>query len=545
MKKIIKKLNVYVLYTILFVALCSIIFLGFIKSITNYTIITAIGMYFSGIAFIVYSKYNKKGKFATIIGSLIYVFSGYFLYECLKTPISTLPTILLPLMFLGVDRILKKNKYIIFILTSAVSAVFLAFDSYFLYAITIFTFLYAIIKYFNEYKDRGKKKFLVTFLKLILCYALGVLLVSIIVIHGFNKPLINPNFGFTYYDLDYYIKTFFMSAKTAYWAKAYMLPIILTVLPISVINFKKNRENRTWLITLSVLAIIFAIPFLSYMMNGFVFRTIRWSFVFNFVLAYIVTINVRDDLTYSPREFKFSKKCLILYLVLWFIFRSRIGMFSLTSIILAFIYLITLVARSLDYAELKKNQQFEYAENLKGPKSSIIKFRVKVVLLLILILNVLFFSWQLYSRLKYASDYVNIESTQIPSNSISSEIGFEFDGKYRDKIIVGNDLKIAKKRKSFELKFNQYVSEDYDIYLVIENLKYLSNDQYSITVKYGENKQKQVVRDTVKTPDDIKLDYILFNLGSFKEDYGNIKITFSNTGNYTFDNIKLLAIKNN
>ena len=454
-------------------------------------------------------------------------------------------------MFLGVDRIFKRNKYIIFIIASAILATSLTFNAYYLYIVTIFTFIYAIIKYFSEYKNNGKKDFCIEFIKMLLCYIIGVLFTSLVLLHTINifkNTSINIDLGFTYYDFKYCVRSLFMSSKTAYWTKPYVLPIFLTVLPIALLNFKKNKENRTMLITLLVLTLLFIIPWTSYALNGFVFETNKWSFVFSFVLAYIVTINIRDNLTYSPREFKFVKKSLILYLVIWFLFRSNIGNFPVTTFVFAFMYLIIIWARSLDYKELKENQQFEYAESLKGPKSSIIKTRVKFILLLALCLNIVFFSWQLYSRLKYAREFTSfknistIADIELPNNY--QEVNFDFSGKYKDKIINENSLKITKNYKSFNLKITDNIPENSVLYLVVDNLKYTVNDEYSIAAKYNGITSKKTIFDKVKTPNYIHNENIIFKLGEFNNDSNTIKITFSSRGVYNFDSIKLLAVQN-
>ena len=92
-------------------------------------------------------------------------------------------------MFLGVDRIFKRNKYIIFIIASAILATSLTFNAYYLYIVTIFTFIYAIIKYFSEYKNNGKKDFCIEFIKMLLCYIIGVLFTSLVLLHTINLLL--------------------------------------------------------------------------------------------------------------------------------------------------------------------------------------------------------------------------------------------------------------------------------------------------------------------------------------------------------------------
>ena len=476
MKKLIKKLNAYQLYTLVFVILCIIIFFGFIKSgrsfiwdsdglkqhyvfmedlynsIKNgsntsstfswslglgldkigqlsyyilgdpfayicllfpikylkvvYSFLIILRMYCVGLSFILYCNYHKKGKFATLIGALIYTFSGFMLFAALRHPFFNNPVILLPLMFLGIDKILKEGKYKLFTIVTAVSAIS---NYYFFYMLTILTFIYAIVKYFSEYKDRGFKTFWVKFFKTVLCYLIGVMSAGILLlptIYAFANNSRMSNNSFTYYDYNYYVNLFFMNTKTAFWSKTYVAPLALTILPIAILNFKKNKENRTYLINLLIQTIILLVPFLGSMMNGFSFQSNRWTFAYSFILAYIVTINIRKDLIYSPKEFATVKKYLIIYFILWFIFHSTTGIFPATSIAVAFIFLIIMVLRQIDYKKLKKEQQFYYLENYKSLESHKAKNRTKVILLTFLCIDILVFSYLRFYHTGYYKEFL-------------------------------------------------------------------------------------------------------------------------------------------
>ena len=450
MKKLIKKLNTYQLFTLIFIVLCIGVFFTFLKNgrsfiwstdgfkqhyiflenfhetiknggsffswnlglgldkigqlsyytlgdpfaylsllfnIDNlkyvYGILIILRMYCVGLSFIKYCNYHKRSKFATLIGAIIYTFSGYVLYATVRHPFFANAAIWLPLMFLGIDKILKEDRYKLFTFISAISAVS---NYYFFYMITILTFIYAVIKYWVEYKEKGAKVFWSKLIKTTLCYIIGVLSASILLlptIYAFSNNSRSMDTAFTYYDFSYYAKLLFMSDKTPFWTKVYVSPLAIVFLPISILNFKKNKETRTWLINLLIYFVILLLPFLGSLMNGFSFQSNRWTFGVCFALSYLVTINIRSDLIYSQREFKFVKNFLIIYALLWFVLKSQAGLFPITTIALAFLYIIILVSRSLDYPEIKKNQYFQYAKNLKSPESNKIKNRVKVILIIV------------------------------------------------------------------------------------------------------------------------------------------------------------------
>ena len=489
MKKITKKLNTYQIFTIMFIALCFGVFFTFIQkgrsfiwatdgfkqhylflqnfheTIKNgfstfswnlglgldkigqlsyyilgdpfaylslltptqylkytYGILVIVRMYFAGLSFIAYCNYHKKSRFATLVGTIIYTFSGFMLFASVRHPFFANNAIWLPLMFLGIDKILKEDKYRLFTFVSAISALS---NYYFFYMITIITFIYAIIKYWNEYNHGKFKLFWQKFAKTALCYIIGVLSASILLlptIYAFANNSRSIDIGFTYYPFGYYAKVLFMSDKAPFWTKISLCPLALVLLPISILNCKKNKESRTWLLNLLVYLIILLIPFLGSVMNGFSFQSNRWTFAFCFALSYLTVVNLRNSLTYSEREFKLVKNCIIIYFLLWFILKSQAGVFPIVTAAFAFLFLIILVSRSLDFKEIKKNQYFRYTTDFKSEKSEKIKARVKTVLVGAVCFYTIFFAWETYSHGKYYKEFLKYDQVEAKYDTLGNHI---------------------------------------------------------------------------------------------------------------------------
>ena len=387
-----------------------------------YSALVIVRMYFVGLSFIAYCNYHKKSRFATLIGSLIYTFSGYILFAAVRHPFFTNAAIWLPLMFLGIDKILKEDKYKIFTFVSAISAVS---NYYFLYMITILTFIYAVIKYWTEYKENGMKIFWAKFAKTALCYLIGLLSASILLLPTIYAFLNNSRGGdttCTYYTLGYYAKLIFLSAQTPFWAKVSVCSLAIVLLPVAVLNYKKNKENRTWLKNLLVYFVILLIPFLGSVMNGLSFQSNRWTLGFSFALSYLVVINLRNSLTYSQREFKLIKNCLIIYFLLWFLLKSLAGIFPAFTILSAFIFLIILASRSLDYPKIKKDLYFQFADNLKSEESKKIAQRIKIILLLAVCMYILVYSWEAYTHGKYYKEFLKFDKVQSSYDNFGNKI---------------------------------------------------------------------------------------------------------------------------
>lgn len=387
-----------------------------------YSFLVILRLYFVGISFIAYCNYHKKSRFASLIGALIYTFSGYIFFAAVRHPFFINAAIWLPLMLLGIDKILKEDKFKLFTFISAISAIS---NYYFFYMITILTLIYAIIKYWNEYKENGIKSFWSKFVKTALCYIIGVLSASILLlptIYAFVNNSRVGNTNFTYYTLGYYAKLLFLSDKTPFWARVSVCPLAITLLPVAILNFKKNKENRTWIKNLLVYFVILLIPFLGSVMNGFSFQSNRWTFGFSFALSYLVVINLRNSLTYSPKEFKLIKNCLIIYFLMWFLLKSFAGIFPIFTIVFAFIYLIILASRSLDYPKLKKDLYFQYAEDLKSENSKLIAQTVKKGLLLAVCLYIIFFSWETFIHGKYCKEFLKFNEVESSYDTFGNNV---------------------------------------------------------------------------------------------------------------------------
>jgi uncharacterized membrane protein YfhO len=113
-------------------------------------------MYLAGAAFLVYARKMKKRDFGSILGALVYVFCGFVFRLGLRHPFFINPMIYLPLLFLGIEKIYKKERPYVFILTVCAAAMS---NYYFLYMLTIFSVIYAWIRFYDYVKEERIKEF--------------------------------------------------------------------------------------------------------------------------------------------------------------------------------------------------------------------------------------------------------------------------------------------------------------------------------------------------------------------------------------------------
>ena len=75
-----------------------------------YTLLVFVRIYLSGIAFSLYCRYRKMEDRAILIGCIVYLSSGFVIRRVPMHPVFGAATIMLPLMLLGVERLLRDGS---------------------------------------------------------------------------------------------------------------------------------------------------------------------------------------------------------------------------------------------------------------------------------------------------------------------------------------------------------------------------------------------------------------------------------------------------
>ena len=366
-----------------------------------YDMLIIIRMYFIGIAFLCYCKYNKKSNFNSMLGCIIYTFSGFVIYAGLRHPYFLNAVILLPLVFLGIDKILKENKIGFFIVIIAITAIV---NYYFLYMITILALIYSVVKYISEYKEEGFKVFINKFLKTCLGYIIGILIAGIILLPTINGYLNSnrlSNYENVKYNLRYYASVFtgLISNNFLYWTRICTASITLILLPVSLLNIKKDKENRTIIINIIITTIMLLLQFCGSFMNGLSFSTNRWSFGYIFLLSYMVVLNFRQDLKYSKKELISMIVLPIIYYIVLILLKGivEIRICFVTNAIAILIFAIIAVTNYLKRKDNVNSKIFKY---------------LKYLIFLIVLINIVFYGRDLYSKSgkKYINEFVKSNS---------------------------------------------------------------------------------------------------------------------------------------
>lgn len=291
-------------------------------------------IYLSGISFILYCIYRKKESFPSVVSALIYIFCGYVLFAGVRHPYFTNPFIYLPLLFIGIEFILRKQKPYLFIIMTFISALS---NFYFFYMITIILVVYGVIRFYHIYYYSSKesasllpihssgqntpptvsyttesaalkgerngsfwKSLFKTALRAGIFYLLGILMSGIILLPViaafFNNGRLNSGYhvNLLHYSLGYYamLTGSFLAPNITpgFWTQcsfAAVIPIAVFV----VFRRKKYRELKLFFVLGTVCLMV---PFIGYAMNGFSYVANRWMFGYCFLTAYLFAAVYED-----------------------------------------------------------------------------------------------------------------------------------------------------------------------------------------------------------------------------------------------------------
>lgn len=273
---------------------------------TMYDFMILLRMYLAGITFIMYARKMKKRSYGTVIGALVYVFSGFCFRLGLRHPFFINPIIYFPLLCLGIEKIYQRERPYVFIFAACVSAMS---NYYFLYMLTIFAVIYAWIRFYKYTEENKMKNFFLTILKFGMYYTLGIAMAAVILLPSVIGFLGNGRYGkgvdwksLIVYPGKYYllfIENFIGYGNMGSNTNAGYLPIVGIVVLFTLFSQRMKHKKYRVAFIASIIALI--LPIFGYAFNGFSYANNRWAFALSFIVA-LLTAEM------YPRLFVMSKR---------------------------------------------------------------------------------------------------------------------------------------------------------------------------------------------------------------------------------------------
>ncbi len=257
---------------------------------TFYGFLIFLRFYLAGLSFSLYAFRMKLSRYQALTGALVYVFCGFALGLGIRHPYFMNPMIYFPIILIGIEKIFKKEKPFLFIISTCVAALS---SFYFFYMLTILMFLYALVRFFHYREKPYGRSFFQHLGKFTLYYVTGMLMAGVLL-----WPLVREvitggrvgsgSIGGIFYDLIYYVK-FWIGLTSIRWVGnggflAYTGLTLIACVALMLTGRKSCRQLKAGLL---IGLILLMLPAGGYILHGFSYVSNRWVWGFSFVTALI------------------------------------------------------------------------------------------------------------------------------------------------------------------------------------------------------------------------------------------------------------------
>ncbi len=257
------------------------------------------GLSFSYLCF----KTERKNIFAVLAGSITYCFSAWAIYSGLKHPYFINPMVFLPLIVLGIEKIIKGKSFLLFTFTVALSTIS---NFYFFYIIVLLTVIYVAIRLVSVYKT-DIKAMLKPFTKItggsVLGVCMGAVLFLPVVLAFLSDTRASAGYDIElFYPLRTYLSmpiSFLSFTLPSSWLYTCVSVLFVPSVAIMFAERKKNSHIKA-LLVISVIMMCF--PIFGKIFNGFSYPCNRWCFGYILVAAYIITTSWEKLLEAKKRD---------------------------------------------------------------------------------------------------------------------------------------------------------------------------------------------------------------------------------------------------
>ena len=293
------------------------VFGGYDKVEFTYDILVLFRLYLAGLSFGVFCFYMKKNKIIpVIIGSLIYVFSGWTFFF-VRHPVFFSTLIYLPLLLIGVERIINEKKGGMFSVLVFLSS---WTHYYFLYINTIFVGIYFIVRYFDNEKNT-KQDFVKKLFLLLKYYILGigmsmvVFLPNIFTFLNSNRTGMILETGSLWTFGDGWFKKLLLSIcgpqqTPGYFLHNGFLPLgILSVL----VFVNKYRGKKSISVFAYIIGVLFTLPIFTLALHGFSSIHFRWNYVIGLLAGFSFVYILCDEEKFIFKDYILSIIFVVLY----------------------------------------------------------------------------------------------------------------------------------------------------------------------------------------------------------------------------------------
>lgn len=305
-----------------------------------YVILSFARCYLAGIAFDLFFRKLKPNAvlLSRISAALMYAFSFWTIYNIIKHPFFLNPLIFMPLILLGVEKIINREKPYLFTVAVTLSALS---NVYFFYIMVILTVIYTVVRLLFSYRDDIKNMFKTAGI-ITLFSVIGVLMAAVVfypaAINLMGDSRLADGAGIKlFYPLSYYKN--YLEAIT--YAGEYYLCFGFTVPAVIASGLIWTKKGKAELKIFTVLMLLFSlIPLFGQMFNGFSYITNRWSFAAALIISTTLGLMWEDLLSLTKKQVGVILSGLGIYMLLYIILKKPVEIIVPVVVLLGIIFAV-------------------------------------------------------------------------------------------------------------------------------------------------------------------------------------------------------------
>lgn len=258
-----------------------------------YMITDFLRLYLAGLFLGLYvRKVGVQDHWSTACAAIIYVFDGYALYLVGRHPYFLNGALYLPLLLLGVERILENRRWLMFTL---ITALMLVVNFYFAYMNTLAAVIYIVVRLIARLRTQGVRESAKDGFTLLGAYLLGTAFSAIVFLPVVRLYFSNSRLGvragyrgsmLTYglsYGIQQLLNMFVPGISPGNFANLNYLPLALFgLLPLFFMRDSRARQVR---IGLYLCALAMMTPAVCLIFNGMAYVSSRWIYIFGLFVA--------------------------------------------------------------------------------------------------------------------------------------------------------------------------------------------------------------------------------------------------------------------
>ena len=270
-----------------------------------YLFLIILKLYLAGLSYLYLCHYFKKDRISSLTGCFVYLFSAYMVYAGLAFPIYISPMIQLPLLIVGAEKVMRKEKSFGFVFTVMYTALH---GYYHFYMHTIMIGIYCIVRLFAIY-PKGKRlralpgrlgsgigKWLLGLGLSAFTMLPAILNIGTSARSGYTNISISNSFA-VHWDTFWQRLMALIAPKHNYtWDWGLDFPAYAAIFFLcAVVIFSAGRKQKftqKWLLAIGLFMLF--CPWCGLVMNGFQYPCNRWSYGLALLAGFLVADTLPD-----------------------------------------------------------------------------------------------------------------------------------------------------------------------------------------------------------------------------------------------------------